>query len=312
MANGPVFQPNDDEFHFAEMSDEWWETETSWFSFHHPGRKLGGWIYTMVRPNIGIVSGGVWIWDDRASLPWEVPYSTNFSALELPGDASLTGRPLPTGVTIRVLEPTMSYGLDYEDGERLRLHLRYDGVMAPRPLVFTGSTFGKAHHFDQIGHVSGEIVLHGEHLAIDCFAVRDRTWGKRPEDRPRRAAYVTAAAGTEHGFLAVTNPRIEGDPVAYGFLRRDGRNESLTSGARRVERDSRTGWVSRIVVVGTDTAGRVLQAEGVPVSRIVIDRRTFIDVNSLIRWECDGRVAWGEDQDMWPIHEWSAFRRAAR
>ena len=67
------FMPRDDGFHFDQMGDDWWATETAWFSFHHANRKLGGWFYTMARPNIGILSGGAWIWDDTASLPWEVP-----------------------------------------------------------------------------------------------------------------------------------------------------------------------------------------------------------------------------------------------
>ena len=44
-------------FHFDVMGEDWWATETAWFSFHHPARRLGGWLYTMVRPNIGIVTG---------------------------------------------------------------------------------------------------------------------------------------------------------------------------------------------------------------------------------------------------------------
>ena len=43
----------------------------------------------MVRPNIGTVAGGAWVWDDTAELPWDVLYSTNYSALQLPADADL-------------------------------------------------------------------------------------------------------------------------------------------------------------------------------------------------------------------------------
>jgi hypothetical protein len=298
-----------DAFHFDEMGGDWWETETAWFSFFVAERRLGGWLYTLVRPNIGTVAGGAWIWDDGASLPWEVRYSANYSALELPANADLRDVRLPTGVSIRVLEPTRSYALGYEDGDRLRLALRFDGVMSPRALRGGGSTFGRSRHFDQLGRVTGRLELAGETIAVDCIAMRDRTWGRRPENRPRRAAYVTGAAGAEDGFLAVTNPRAEGDLVAYGFLRRGGRTETLTSGERRVERDPRHGWVTRISLEAVDEAGRTLVAVGEPASRIVLDRHTFIDVNSLIRWELGGSVAWGEDQDMWPVHDWASFRR---
>jgi hypothetical protein len=308
-----VFGPDDDQLHTAQLTDRWWETETSWFSFHAPEHRLGGWLYTMVRPNIGTVAGGAWVWDDTAWLPWDVRYSANFSALQLAPDTDLRDVVLPTGVAIRVVEPTQSYDLGFDDGERIQLRLRFDGVMPPEPLTAVGSTFGSAHHFDQFGRVTGHVTLDGECIEIDCVAVRDRTWGPRPETRPRRAAYVTGAATAEHAFLAVTNTGSAGDdPVAYGFLRRDGETVSLAAGQRTVRRDEEHGWVERVEITATDAAGRQLRAVGEPVSRMIINRHTFIDINSLVRWDVDGQVAWGEDQDMWPVHAFAAARRAAR
>lgn len=312
MSEDPRFTPRDDGFHFDVMGEEWWATETSWFSFCHHERRLGGWFYTMVRPNIGTVAGGAWIWDDSAYLPWEVPYSANYSALQLPRGQDLTDIRLPTGVSIRVIEPCMSYQLGYEDADRLQASLRFDAVMPPEPLTAIGSTFGNAHHFDQIGRVTGHLLLHGERIEIDCLAMRDRTWGKRPENRPRQAAYVTGMATPEHGFLAVTNPGEGRDPVAYGFLRRGGKTVGLAEGWRRVERDPDQGWITRIEMQARDKEGRELRAIGEPVSRIILNRHTFIDVNSLIRWDINGEEGWGEDQDMWPVHRWSRMRREAR
>jgi hypothetical protein len=205
----------------------------------------------------------------------------------------------------------MSYALGYDDGPRLQASLRFDGVMPPEPLTDTGSTFGHSYHFDQIGRVSGELVLHGDSIAIDCLAIRDRTWGRRPEDRPRQAAYVTGVASATHGFLAVTNVEAERHPVAYGFLRRDGRTVRLTQGERRVERDTTNGWIRRIELQAQDAEGREIRAVGEPVSRIIINRHTFIDINSLVRWDLNGEIGWGEDQDMWPVHRWSRMRRSA-
>lgn len=307
-----TFTARDDHFHFEEMGEDWWATETAWFSFHHPERRLGGWLYTMVRPNIGTVAGGAWVWDDTANLPWEVPYSANYTALELPDGADLADCRLPTGVSMRVLEPCTRYALRVEDGERLQADLVFDAVMPPEPLTATGSTFGSAHHFDQFGRVTGEVVLHGERIAIDCIGMRDRTWGRRPENRPRQAAYVTGAVDGEHAFLAVTNATEDGERVAYGFLRRDGETVSLAEGERRVERDPEIGWMTRIELSARDAEGRALEATGTPVSRIVLNRHTFIDINSLVRWDVDGHTGWGEDQDMWPVHRWSRLRRERR
>ena len=307
------FVADDDGLHLAQMSERWWETETSWFSFSVPERKLGGWLYTMVRPNIGTVAGGAWVWDDTAWLPWDVLYSTNFTALKLPAESDLRHIRLPTGVAIDVIDPTRTYDLGYEDGDRINLRLRFEGVMPPEPLAAVGSTFGSAHHYDQFGRVTGELTIHGERLEVDCLAMRDRTWGPRPENRPRQAAYVTGAANSGHAFLAVTNTRAAGDdPVAYGFLRRDGMTIGLAGGERTVSRNGAHGWVERVEINATDTAGRQLHAVGTPVSRMFIDRHTFIDINSLIHWDLDGDDGWGEDQDMWPVHAFAAARRRSR
>ncbi len=311
-AGPPVFTAEDDGFHRQLRGDDWWFTETSWFSFHHEERKLGGWFYTMARHNIGTVAGGAWVWDDSAHLPWEVLYSTNYTALELPADADLRDCELPTGVSIRVEEPTLAYRLGYDDPGRFTADLRFAAVTAPRPLVATGSTFGGAAHFDQIGRVAGTIELHGETLDIDCWSMRDRTWGRRPENRPRQAAYVTGAGDGGTGFLAVTNTRDGTDRVSYGFASREGTPQSLVDGERRVTRHPSQGWVEEITIDAVDAVGESFVVTGQSVSRIFINRHSFIDINSLIRWTRSDtdEVWWGEDQDMWPVHRWSAASRS--
>ncbi len=87
---------------------------------------------------------------------------------------------------------------------------------------------------------------------------------------------------------------------------------SLAHGERRVTRDPNHGWASRIEFRATDMEGRDLHAVGEPVSRIVINRHTFIDLNSLVRWDLGGEIGWGEDQDMWPVHRWARMRREQR
>src|ERR1044071_10456165 len=127
--SGQGFTARDDHFHFTELGEDWWATETAWFSFHHPERRLGGWFYSMARPNIGTIAGGAWVWDHTAHLPWEALYSANYSALQLPRDQDLDDCRLPNGVSIKVLEPRMRYALGYADEDRLTAELVFDGVM---------------------------------------------------------------------------------------------------------------------------------------------------------------------------------------
>jgi hypothetical protein len=306
------FSAADDRFHFEQMGDRWWMTETAWFAFCCPERKLGGWLYTMARPNIGTVAGGCWIWDDTASLPWEVLYSSNLTAMRLPRDQELTDIQLPTGVAIRMIEPLTRYSLRYEDAGLVQVDLEFNAVMPPRALRKGDSSFKNLNHFDQFGRVTGTVVLHGESIAIDCLAIRDRSWGPRPEHRPGKSAYVTGIASPDCGFLAVTKWNDESNPVAYGFLIEDGVTGDLVSGRRIVERDPDQGWVNRITIEARDEHGRDLFAVGTRLSGIIINRHSFIDSNGLIEWNINGQTGHGEDQDMWPVHAWSAFRRGAR
>jgi hypothetical protein len=308
-----TFTSADDAFHFDVMTDRWWETETSWYSFYNSERRLGGWLYVMVRPNIGTVAGGAWVWDHTAHLPWEVLYSANYTVLRFSREQNLNDIKLPTGVSIRVIDPLTSYQLGYEDGDRLSVSLRFDAVIPPQPLKSIDSGFGHAAHFDQFGHVTGNIRLHGERIDIDCYSARDRSWGPRPEHRPRRTAYVTGAASRDLGFLTVTNPGLAGDPAIHGFHFRNGKVHRFKSGSRVTERDSSTGWITRILVRGIDEDGSTFSAEGRPVSRIIINRHTYIDINSLIGWKFGtGETGWGEDQDCWPVHDWAKFRREGK
>jgi hypothetical protein len=308
----PSISNRDDSFHFEEMSDRWWITETAWFSFAKPEIGLGGWLYSMFRPNIGTVAGGCWIWDASAHLPWEVPYSTNYTALRIPEGQDLTDITLPTGVSMKMIEPLTRYKLGVEDEGRLSLDLEYTAVMPPRPLAKPGSSFQKLSHFDQFGRVRGTIVLNGETIEIDSLSMRDRSWGPRPEHRPGRSAYITGMASPSNAFLAVTKWNDSDYAIAYGFHIKEGVTADIVSGRRWVERDEKEGWVNTIRIEAKDDLGRELHAEGRRLSGIIINRHSFIDSNGLIEWTINGETGHGEDQDMWPVHDWSEMKRNLR
>lgn len=99
------------------------------FLFHHPERKLGGWL-DMFRPNIGTVAGGAWVWVLPRASAWRLDSATH-TALQLPGSEDLRDCHLPNGVSIKVLAPCQRYALGYQDGERLQANLIFDGVMPP-------------------------------------------------------------------------------------------------------------------------------------------------------------------------------------
>lgn len=75
----PELTPDDDRFHPA--TDHWWETETAWFAFSIPERRIGDWFYNQVLATQQVCNGGAWVWDDS---PGDALYSSNQKGLALP------------------------------------------------------------------------------------------------------------------------------------------------------------------------------------------------------------------------------------
>ena len=195
----------------------------------------------MVRPNIGTVAGGAWVWDDTAWLPWDVLYSANYSALQLPPDTDLRDVDAADGRARSASSSRRSaYDLGYDDGDRLRAapalrrrdaaraaHRRRLDVRLGPPLRPV-----RARHRRTSTCTASAI---DDRLPRRCATARG---ARAPSTGPRQAAYVTGAADADHGFLAVTNTDADGDdPIAYGFLRRDGRDRR--PGRRRADRRAR-------------------------------------------------------------------------
>ena len=266
----PVFGPEDDDFHDAVMSDRWWETETCWFSWNVPERKLAGWAYCQARPNARLCNGGVWVWDDSAVYSWDLPYHVSYSGLELPDERDMRDFEWPNGVRVRCLESLTKYEITYADAPELEVSIVFDALMPPNPHPVGVAPFVRGVHFDQAGHVTGEMVLHGERIAIDCLAGRDRSWGPRPQGRPKRkptsgvdtahtggggVGYSFGTASGDDAFLTYSIPGVDDDPVVCGFLTRGGVYAHILSGHRDVLVDPDTGWPRRIELRAVDDAG---------------------------------------------------------
>jgi hypothetical protein len=320
----PEFGPADDDFHDEVLSDRWWETETCWFSWNVPERKMGGWTYCQARPNASLCNGGAWVWDNSASYPWELRYHANYSGLELPDRAARDMRDFtwPNGVHVKAVEPLTRYEIDYDDPGALEVHLVFNALIPPNPHPIGVAPFLKGTHFDQPGHVTGEMVLEGERIPIDCYSVRDRSWGPRPMGRPRKRrlenaeintgtggiGYSFATAGPRDAWLVYSVPMLDADPVVCGFLLRDGEYGHVLRGARDLVVDASTGWPRTIAIDAVDDRGRRLAVHGDAVSR----HWKGHGGDTLLRWEWDGLIGWGEDQTYLSRAVWEAYKARTR
>jgi hypothetical protein len=313
-ADDGFHRPNDHAALFGSANPRWFH-ETCWFWWYVPEHALGGWFYNWVRPLVGTTGGGAWIWDDTTFFHLEVPYYSSYANLAFDAAADLRDTRFPSGVSVQAVEPLARYQLGFADRDLVRIDLSYDAVMPP----WVGETLGDppmAIHFDQVGRVRGSVELRGRRYDVDCLAIRDRTWSPRPERwKDGRVGYCNAAS-SEVAFLASSAAGARGettDRVRTGYFAEGGRRARIVDGSRQVERDPEHGFVRRVTIEAEDSSGRRFTAVGDTVSRMAMPIPGVHGVvwTSLVDWTVDGTHAWGEDQDAWPIHAWSSFRRAS-
>ncbi|MGE0881277.1 MAG: hypothetical protein AB7L13_15530 [Acidimicrobiia bacterium] len=320
----PVLTEADDQWH--DHSQHWWETETNWWSFNVPERRLGGWLYTQVLAVQGVCNGGAWVWDDSDA---GAVYERNERGLPFPDRGDLRHITFPNGVSVEMLEPLMKYRTTYSDPGQFECDLVHTGIIAAHSHPKGAWPFWATRHFDQPMHVVGTIVLHGEVIPVDCYSLRDRSWGPRPagptppdkklppgalprENKPVRAnyphsvGYCFATQDQREGFVAFTNPWINPDGRATddletGYLLRDGQYAPLVKGFRATELEPGTRFIRRIHLEAVDSLGRELVADGELVSRHGTKGPSGTGLFHFT-WT-DGRDGWGEDQSYGPA-EW--------
>lgn len=301
----------DDRLHPPTSDDPWW-TETAWFGFAVPDAGLCGSIYQIYRTNQGVMTTAVYVWSPGREDLRQLPYYRTFWHLPIPEGAQPLDCELPSGLSVTTEEPLRTYHLRYDDGDEIDLDLRFAGVLPPQPLHVSDGMG----HLDQLGRVTGELVLHGEHHRVDCVEMRDRSWTPRRETSTHtRRGYAYGATHLGTGFFVATSvpPRhpdgeAATDAVVGGWVVRDGVATPVTAGERRVERDDEQRPVRVEVDVVVDRATTTYVGE--VASRLALPTTPYFAWMSLVRWrDPDGWEAWGEDHDSWSPARWRAFGR---
>jgi len=295
VSTPPKLSERDDCFHAVPVDDPLW-TETTWWGFAVPERGIGGMIYTLFRPNLGVAALVTNVWDADHVEPWASPYARSLWHLRMP-DGDLDD--LQVGfLHLTRVDPLRAYRLTYEDGDSLTFDLRFDACMEPH-VVIAGRDAG---HFDQLCRVTGEVELAGERIAVDCRAVRDRSWYVRDDLKSMRSAYTYGAADDDEHFLLYSRPADDSGDVGAvfgGYLVRDGEKADVKDGMRRVT-SRRRGHPAEIEIVATDALGRRLEARGwVTASLASQSTPGMFAWMSIADWSIGDRTGHGEDHDVW-------------
>ena len=298
----------DDEFHPPTSDDPFW-TETCWFTFTVPERRLSGQLYPFFRPNQGVLAAGAFFWDHTGHTPADALHARQFWHLPLP-DQPLTDIALPNGITYRCLEPLRRYAVTYDDPDAtpggagtdsaIHVELEFTAIAPPNYL-------GES-HLDQPGRYVGTIILDGEEIPVDAYGFRDRSWGPRTQfgrgihnGASKSGGYSYATSSENHAFHAITMDFGAGALAIHGYIIRDGERSKVRSGTRQVlERDAHTAYPLRVALDLVDDSGRELHAEGECRNGLgLFLNPNLYTVNCLTEWTFDGITAYGEDHDNW-------------
>lgn len=341
------FTPDDDCYH--TLSSNPFDLETNWWCGNIPERRIGYWLHAAYYPNGNDVTWRVFAWDDQGADPGRLAYYRKVEHAAMPADPDLRDIEFPNGgYRLQMLKPLMDYHVAYSDADRnFGIEFEHRSVHPPHRFTPGEPPCLDNPHIDQLGHITGVMTLRGERIPIDCYSVRDRTWGPRggahsssqapkyvrgerhvlhpggarwrevERERGRgRIQYIFGHSGDgQRGFLSFVRPQ-DGDaqgwsPMNMGWLLRDGEFSRLdkTKSKMKNYRNPETGWSQHMEVVLEDETGRTMEAEGFAVSHMC---ENGAGANALMRWEFDGQIGWGEDQDGWRVDHFARMLQAMR
>lgn len=300
--------PQADRF-FDHPSDSPYWNESVWFSFSIPEQRQHGFIQYYFRPNMGMLNGGPVMWDASGTNTWDCLYY-NWSHLQaLPAGSQKFDMTANNSLSVKVLEPLARYAIRY-DNEDFLLDLEWQAI-APMHVLKSkdpGQQATQKFHMEQPGRMRGILRRDGKEFAIDCFSMRDTSYGPRDYSSSSVGGYFWGIAA-DSAFHAIAKGEGALQQVIGGFIWKDGEMASLVSGTRRIEEFGRYG-PKRVLFEATDQLGRTITATGKIDDGFIFTGYTdHTVVWSLLEWDWNGVTHWGDNQEFCPSLR---FRRIAR
>jgi hypothetical protein len=282
--------------------------ETCYFGFNIPEEKLNCEIYHWVHPHLGVSTGGVFIFQGRKPLQIAADFADYRTFMPMP--ENIVDCTWPSGVRIDMLEPNQRFRVQFRDDER---DTRFDfESIAIMPLAVRPD----GHHFTQAMRTRGELVLRGREYRIDSFFTRDRSWGDKRSEKPMAVPPLSWAVGVfdetfafhaaafespeRHPDYALHYPFIKaGENHLWGYIWNEGRMSGIARVDNYVERAGDNGLApDRMQMRVTDSDGRIYDIRGTVQAQMPF--HTWDNMTGFLsqtRWECNGKVGYGDHQD---------------
>ena len=314
---------------------------THYFGFSIPEARIGAFLYVRYQPAFPLSQGGVCIFQGTDNVEYTdmefLDYEITMPWPTIEGNTVTTAN----GLRIEFLELGRSARLTYTSREGdTSLDIVAEAVT---PLFARGHIMpGEEDHHEaalkasrepggteQFMHVTGELVLHGERHAVDCFAPRDRSW-RQVRVETRGAVPVPPIGwspmyfGPDLIFNQISFEPLDTDPAwaglyevgnrpshHYAWLQLGDETRAITRVRRNVlEYHPRIHLPMRQEIEAEDDRGEVYHFTGEAIACASLPawpNTSFHD--SVYRWrDGRGRVAHATYQELW----FDAYQRAMK
>lgn len=317
---GNYVEGKDDTLHpeFMDKQPHYGLTETQYFGFVIPEHAIHGFLYLWHHPNLGVVSAGPLVYQGKktSSLAAELfDYRLYMPDKQLNG--GLEKFTLDNSYSVEMPEHGRTFYLRYDDPQRQNYYdLTYNAVSDP--MMWPNNT-----HFEQVMKVTGELSLRGNKYDIDCYHIRDRSWGEARLEDPMPAPPAIWATGVfdeNFAFNLTAHDDPELNPIwrdkfdlpadktlKFGWLIVDGEPVTVANAHVLTTYNRNTMIPTNIHMQVTDAKGREFDIHGEVVANCVIG--TWLNLRvpvCMTRWTCNGRIGWGDSQGI----QWTDFVQA--
>ena len=283
--------------------------ESQYFGLSVPEHAIHGLLYCWHHPNLKVVSGGAWVWQGikKHHLACELFDMRSFmSDKVIEGD--LHDYTFENSYRVQVLEPMQRLRARYSDPARGNAFDVEYTALAPGVMHHNGL------HFEQGMRVQGELLLDNRRYDVDSYTVRDRSWGAlRPEAHVKMApmSWLTGVFD-QNFFFNITgfdHPDLNPDSKGFldlpadsvlkaGWIYRDGKLVDVIECRKITQREPERLFPEWVKMDLVDSQGRRYSLKGTVIAASnwspCLNRDSTI---CLVRWECDGRVGYGDLQD---------------
>ncbi|WP_084421659.1 DUF7064 domain-containing protein [Henriciella litoralis] len=318
-------QPEDEFLHSPASSGHYSATETTYWGFNIPEKQLNGEIYMWFHPVLRMCSASVYIWTGIRASTLSCEYVNHYHYLPFPED-DIEAFTVADDMDLRfkVIEPLKRIAIEYRDEARnVSFSILNEAIMPPAGRPGGG-------HFTQAMKVTGSLNLFGETHEIDGYFSRDHSWGEERRETSRimpPLSWIVGVADDDFAFhccgfddprrnpsWAAAYPQITPEnTLRWGYIFKEGEVVPVKTMSKLTHREDDGVSPTSYDLTLVDGLDRTFDITGTVEARM--PWQTWQNMNvyfSQTRWEVDGKIAYGDAQDVQFNHFIHNFDKRSR